>query len=430
MARGVDGEGLDVTVYRPKDCKRWRYSFEFKKTRYTGSTGCSIEKDAIAWERAYKLRLERQAAGLELRGPEETPSITDWAAVYYTHAAQEVTRPERIEDLLRVVLRFWGRRPSGKNLKNPPKEGEPYKDLRLGDPIANPDLIVAFEDWMRAKGWAGQTKNQYRSVMNQMYKLAHQPQHRKKTGVTAQTNPFDKIARSRTETRDVTIDPDDLRRLLSHASYHLRLAVAIGALAPKLRLANILALRWSRNIDRELKYITVQHHKTRRHTERPLVVPIVAQLRRILHQARERTRGDIVVSYRGQAVKSLRGALQGAAKAAGLPYGRSIENGLTFHTLRHTAATMLAELDISESKRKAVMGHKHLETTQRYTHLRPVKELAPLEQLSAVLILDDVVMQPGRRAVRRPVRPVTGTHDKGQEIATARDTATRRTGTR
>jgi integrase len=66
--------------------------------------------------------------------------------------------------------------------------------------------------------------------------------------------------------------------------------------------------------------------------------------------------------------------------AAGVPYGRFIDDGVTFHTLRHTAATILAELEVGEGKRKAVMGHRHLGTTQKYTHLRPMHEVAPLER--------------------------------------------------
>lgn len=46
----------------------------------------------------------------------------------------------------------------------------------------------------------------------------------------------------------VTISLDDLRSWLANASYHVRLAVAIAALAPKLRLANVLALTWKEHV--------------------------------------------------------------------------------------------------------------------------------------------------------------------------------------
>ena len=48
---------------------------------------------------------------------------------------------------------------------------------------------------------------------------------------------------------------------------------------------------------------------------------------------------------------------------------------MTFHTLRHTAASMLAELGEPEAIRKEVMGHRNIATTQKYTHLRPMHEI-------------------------------------------------------
>ena len=395
-----------MTVWKEKGRNTYRYSFYFQKQRHTGSTGLTTQADAERFEHNLKEKLRRRAAGLELPGPEQTPPFSEWAAVYFAHASKTVTRPERIDDLLRVVLRFWGRRPSGKDPKNPPVEGEPYHDLRLGDAIANPEWVAKFEDWMDGRGVAGQTKNQYRSTVRQMYQLALQPRWRTKTHI--QTNPMDGIFRDRPGQREVIITPEDMRRLLAHASYHVRLAIAIGALAPKLRLASVLDLQWGVHIDEQLKFITVHEHKTAARTRRPQVIPITAQLRRILEDARRRSsgrRGSHVVTYRSEPIKTIRGGIAGAAKAAGLPYGRFTDEGLTFHTLRHTAATLMAELDVSEHKRKAVMGHSHIGTTQKYTHLRPMHEVAPLELLSEELPIDDLVTQSWRRPSRKgPVR--------------------------
>ena len=50
------------------------------------------------------------------------------------------------------------------------------------------------------------------------------------------------------------------------------------------------------------------------------------------------------------------GGDRGAADRAGLVYGRG-RNGITFHVIRHTIATMLAErADIQEGMRKELMG--------------------------------------------------------------------------
>ncbi len=407
-----------MTVYLPKGGKSYWYDFWFRGERHRSNTFQTSEVLARTVESNRRQKLRQQAGGVAVIEATDSPAISDFAEHYQEHADKRLGRPERVEDNLRVVLRFWGRRPSGENPKNPIVEGEPYHDLRLLDPILEPDWLTRFDQWMDRRTVrvhsagemprviGGQTRNQYRSTMSELYKLAMQPQWRKKTGVTM--NPFAGLYRDRTGGREVALEPDDVRKLLRQASYHVRLAVAIGALAPKLRLANILQLEWSRDIDKQLRYITVEEHKTRAHTGRPLVIPISDQLREILEDARRRSTSDRVVTYRGEPIAEVRGGLRMAAERAGLPYGRFTTDGLTFHTLRHTAATIMLELDIATGKRKAVMGHQTASTTEKYEHMKPRKERAPVEQLSQALPIKDLVMaariRPPAKLARLPAR--------------------------
>jgi len=216
---------------------------------------------------------------------------------------------------------------------------------------------------MRGRGSSPQTRNHYRSVLRGMYKTALLPAYRTASGVAL--NPFRDLPRESVVERMVTISVADLRSWLKYASYHVRLAVAIAALAPKLRLANVLALTWQENIGPDFRFITVHQHKTVKTLRRPQVVPISEQLRVILRDARQRTHTH-VVEYRQRPVKTIRGGLRLAVERAGLPFGRAVD-GATFHTLRHTAASLLAELGEPEAIRKEVMGHRSIATTQRYT---------------------------------------------------------------
>jgi len=160
-------------------------------------------------------------------------------------------------------------------------------------------------------------------------------------------------------------------------------------------------------------HITVRDHKTAGATGRPLVVPITGPLLTILQDARRRRpHARFVVTYRGNQIKSIRGGVKAAARAAGLTWGCFDEAGVTFHTMRHTMATLLAELSdadglpaLSESQRKAAMGHQRLETTQRYTHIRPTVERRVLERLGKVAPIVDVVTQARTRASRAPSTP-------------------------
>ena len=88
---------------------------------------------------------------------------------------------------------------------------------------------------------------------------------------------------------------------------------------------------------------------------------------------------------------------------------RRAADGATFHTLRHTAASLLAELGEPEAIRKEVMGHRNIATTQRYTHLRPVHEIPAHERLAEAVPIADLVTLARKRASGTPVGKDTGT---------------------
>jgi len=143
------------------------------------------------------------------------------------------------------------------------------------------------------------------------------------------------------------------------------------------------------SFDEDRKFITIADHKTDRSTGFEMVVPISPQLREILDAAQSASNGAYVIQYGGRPVGSLKTALRNARRAH-VPYGLRAR-GATFHTLRHLAATMLAELRVPEALRKETMGHKEIRTTQIYTHLRPVHQVEPLEQLSNATPLADLL---------------------------------------
>lgn len=387
-----------MTVWKPAGRRTYRYRFYLRGRRFEGNTKLSTLSDAQEWEVQAQRSKEREAAGLAVL-PEHSPRFSDWAAVYaaYVRSRGRVRRVERIDELLRVVLRFWGGRPSGKQPSNPIVEGEPYHDLRLADPIRDPGWIVRFETWMSARvvktsgrGLSNQTKNHYRSILSRLYRVAKLPQFQATTGV--QINPFAELERDPTRSRRIIVTPAELRRWLAHTPRHAQLAIAIAALAPKLRLENILSLRWDTSVDPDLRYLTVPDHKTRGQTDAPLVVPISPALRAILKAARAEGRSAYVVSHRGgRRVRSIRAAVRTGAEGAGLTYGRDV-GGVTFHTIRHTAATLLAGMpSLTEALRASTMGHGDIATTQQYTHLRPVQERPVLARLARTLKLDTIL---------------------------------------
>ena len=220
----------------------WYYDFWFKGHRRNASTSQVTRSDAEQFERDIKRGLRRQLAGLEAPPAQAAPTFQDWAEIHYRERIRHITRPDFLEHSINVVLRFWGTRPSDGGVPE-----EPYHNLRLDDPIREPVWIERFEAWMRARGSSPQTRNHYRSTP------ARDVPNRAATGLPGEQwrlrQPVSRCRADSVSERTVTVSVEDLRKWLAAASYHVRLAVAIAALAPKLRLASVLALTWSDHID-------------------------------------------------------------------------------------------------------------------------------------------------------------------------------------
>lgn len=394
-----------MTVWFDKGRGGHRYDFWLFRQRHTSPR--TFETDQEARDAEYELRrkLRRQRAGLEPLERPLSPTFSETAGAYYTFIADRklVDDLETVDRVQRCILRFFGVRPSHPSAKEKPggaarrrreiERTAPYHNLRLQDVIDHPSWLLDFEAWMTTHGLSGSTKNRYRSACSRLYWFAMLPERREQFGITS--NPFRGILRDKERGRDVTLSPSDIAAIIQHAPDHLRLAIVIAALAPKLRLANILSLRWDRSFDRELRVISVRDHKTARRTGRPMKAPIIEQLRLILEAAKKKQRARVpwVIHFRGKPITRVETGLADACAAAGVTYGRA-HDGATFHTIRHSAATILAEIGVPDGLRKDVMGHLSIQTTQKYTHLQPMHEVQPLEQLSARLPLAAALAAP------------------------------------
>jgi integrase len=400
-----------MSVFLPPRGTTYRYDFTFNGRRYAGTTHQTTQADAELMEAELRRRLRHDAGGIAQYFPDDTPRFADWAQLFLKRKAQELSRPDHVQVVTGVLLRFFGARPAHDAIT-----GEPYHDLRLGHVVADPSWILKFEAWMAARGIGAQSKNHYRSMLRRMYAMAQLPEYRQVTGVT--TNPFEHVRHDPTVERTVALTPDETRRWLAHASYYVRLAMAIAALAPKLRLAKVLGLMWTqfepdpratKFNPRIPHFIVLADHKTVRTTKRPQAMPVSAPLLTILRDAwRRQPSAESVVLYQGRRVQSIHGGVKAAAIAAGIPYGRAVEGGATFHTLRHTAATLLSLEGIDPLTLKDAMGHSDLRTTLKYRHLRPEHERPAIEQLAKRLRIATAVMAPGLRPSQPRPKPRSG----------------------
>ena len=392
-----------MSVYFDPAKKGWRYNFQYLGQRHQPPRPFPTREEALDAEAQRRRFLRREAAGLE-EAPAEAqaaPDFTTWAGVYFAfverqHRDGHLKRPDIIKGNLNKVLEFWGARPTD------PAEvakGAPYHDLRLDAPLLDPEWFHRFDAWMNGRGLAKSTRRHYLNTVQRLYWLSQQPDYRIVCAMIAK-NPLLGTRKPKSRRRTATVTKAELLRWLAAASYHIRLALSIAALAPKLRLANILALEWDRHLDLDAGTIRVDDHKTDDDGQ-PLISPITSPLRAILDEARARhPHASHVVWYRGGPLKYIDEGCKAAALEAGLRWGRADARGVTFHTLRHSMATLMATMDVGDAVRTDAMGWRDSATAAWYTHLNVSAQVAPLEALGASLDLVETVNAPRRRAAR------------------------------
>ena len=104
---------------------------------------------------------------------------------------------------------------------------------------------------------------------------------------------------------------------------------------------------------------------------KPRVIPLNTQARAIaVHQLEDVTiKQYLFQSYKTKSmIKEVKGGLKVACVAAGIKYGQYESDGITFHTLRHRFNSKLAELGVSQTVRRDLLGHSSRDITDDYTH--------------------------------------------------------------
>jgi site-specific recombinase XerD len=135
------------------------------------------------------------------------------------------------------------------------------------------------------------------------------------------------------------------------------------AYAAGLRLGEVLRLKVS-DIDSQRMTIRVEQGKGRRDRYVMLSPALLETLRAYWRSARPR---ELLFPGQGGERPLNASVVQRAFKAALVKAG--IQKRASFHTLRHSFATHLLEGGTNVRTIQALLGHRSLGTTQRYTHL-------------------------------------------------------------
>lgn len=242
---------------------------------------------------------------------------------------------------------------------------------RFGDKLLaelSPDAVDAalaeLETTPNSKGLmrSGPTVNRYRMAMQSAIRFARQ----KRLLPRGWTSPFKDIPQHKENPGKVRfLSPEEEQRLMDAARLQgwvllpllIRLAIVTG-----LRRGALLALRWRDLIlDETEPRIIIDRTKNGDAHVSPITPDLVVEFKRM---RRIRTEdGDLIFTgkYRDQP-HDFRHGFNAACKLAGL-------TGVTFHTLRHTSCSRLAQAGVDILAIAEHAGHRSLTMTRRYSHL-------------------------------------------------------------
>ena len=154
--------------------------------------------------------------------------------------------------------------------------------------------------------------------------------------------------------RDRWLSHEEAMRLLASAKVpHIRLFLAL-ALYTAGRAGAILQLRWSA-VDLGRRLIDLGDGAGNKHRA---IVPINDELLPLLTEAKAGATCEHVIEHGGQAVERVVTGTRTAARLAKLP-------GVTPHTLRHTAATWMAQAGVPMVEIARFLGHTSTGSTER-----------------------------------------------------------------
>jgi integrase len=95
---------------------------------------------------------------------------------------------------------------------------------------------------------------------------------------------------------------------------------------------------------------------------------------------------DYVFLFRGKPIKDIRDGLMRGCKDAGIPYGRKVKNGFTFHDLRHTAKTFMRKAGVDKNVRAVIFGHSiNGDMDFRYDHVDEADLLDAIDRTETFL---------------------------------------------
>jgi integrase len=296
---------------------------------------------------------------------EDLPSsnVREYAASWLAGRKAETTNSSyaRYEKIVEKFLHFLGK-DAGRDLSD----------------IKRPH-IVRFRD-AEAKKFATATANLELKTIRMMFRQARIDQYiivDPAEGVKVlKDRDHDKVKR-----RPFTVD--ELRRILANADDEWRSMTKFGLYTGQ-RLGDLAALRWTQiDLERDEIYFTTR--KTGKRLPAPIAAPLHEHLEKIANNDDARApvhpRAFEIVREQGGRVNTLSNQFIEILVATGLRSDRNHQSrgigrdgkregmDVSFHSLRHTAVSLLKDAGIPDSVVMALVGHDSVTMSQHYTHV-------------------------------------------------------------
>lgn len=271
----------------------------------------------------------------------------------------------------------------------------------------SPEIIGQYRDERLAAGRAGNTVRLELALLSHLFSVAI-----REWGVGLPGNPVLTVRKPKGRTRDRRLHGDDeaarlLQAVRAHSNPILAWATEL-AIETAARVEEILTLELRDvHLDRRIMVLRDTKNKDTRG------VPLTARATEILREAiATYPRQDSPLIFPGNPGRDGVRHPYCMSKAWKNALERAEIQGLHFHDLRHEATSRFVEKGLSDTKVRAITGHKSPQMLARYAHLRAEDLVAELDDrqghptVSAPIRLKDYPQNTGQSAKIVPFRPL------------------------
>ncbi len=345
--------------------KRWKDPATGKKRvgkvwwlTYTPPGGRPVQKSTGERDKATAEAVWIKVKSSLLAGtyvPEEWRSVLASPPFEVALASYLESRDARKRGPARYLVRAPRKRRSDPRQRPAPAWGEVYRGRAL-DSLDSEEIEATLRSWARERGWDPKTRNRCFAALSAFLSYAvarrwlrEHPMARGRVEKLPEGGPrtrslrLDEIERLRAGAVALAADEAKVKDERTRAWLRdvfpplIDLACMTG-----LRLGEVAGLRRaSVREDGDLAWLAVEKTKNGERFDYPLEGDALAIVRERLDRAAPFPASFLFPGPRGKnAYTTLRRAMRPVVEAAGLVYGRKDPEGVTFHTFRHTMATL------------------------------------------------------------------------------------------